>query len=265
MRRLGENMKTFFKWVGIVLGSLVALLAFMLVVMPPLTRPFTNAWGATAAEVAEELPGDSLVPEPDQVSTRAVTIDAPPELVFALLKQMGYGRGGWYAWDWFYQATGSADFVDGHHSRRIDPELQKFRQGDSIAIFPGATLDAEILDPGKTLVLYKVTDGENKLVPPHGPKPPIYSDLEWGWIVKPAQTGGSRLILRTRASGEGQGAFAEWVNDKPLEMFGAAFAYKTLAGIRSTAEKLSEAGVVVNEAGTQVAGPAFGLDKETSE
>jgi len=258
-------MRTFFKWAGLVLGGLLALLVFMLVVMPPLTRPFTNAWGATKAEVAETLPGDSLVSEPDQVSTRAVTIEAPPELVFALLKQMGYGRGGWYAWDWFYQATGSADFVDGHHSRRIDPELQKFSQGDSIELFPGAALDAEILEPGRTLVLYKITDGENKLVPAHGPKPAVYSDMEWGWIVKPTSSGGSRLILRTRASGEGQGSFGEWVNDKPLEMFGAVFAYRTLAGIRRTAEKLSEAGVAVDAAGTQVAGPTFGLDEEAPE
>jgi hypothetical protein len=35
-------------------------------------------WGATTGEVAATLPGDELLADPDVVSTRAVTIDAPP-------------------------------------------------------------------------------------------------------------------------------------------------------------------------------------------
>jgi hypothetical protein len=34
-------------------------------------------WGATAQEAARELPGDELLPDPDLVATRAITIAAP--------------------------------------------------------------------------------------------------------------------------------------------------------------------------------------------
>lgn len=249
------------KWIGIVVGVLIALLFVVLVVLPPLTRAATDRWGATDAEVARTFPGDGLVAEPDQNSTRAITIDAPPELVFALVRQMGYQRGGWYAWDWFYQATGSADFVDGHHSRRIDPDLQAIGTGDGIEIFPGARLDVVRYAEPSALVLYKMTDGENKLVKPGDPVPDAFSDLLWSWNVEPGEDGGSRLILRTRASDAGMPGFVEWINDGPLEMGGAVFGYKTLYGIKRTAEKLHEAGVVVDKAGVQIAGPASGLDE----
>ena len=46
-------------------------------------------WGATAEEASGQLPGDELLPEADLVSTRAVTIDAPPGAVWPWLVQMG--------------------------------------------------------------------------------------------------------------------------------------------------------------------------------
>ena len=85
------------KWIGIVVGTVLAALLVLLVVLPPLTRPLTNRLGATDADLTATLPGDDLVAWPQQNSTRAVSADAPPELVFALVKQMGYKRGGWYA------------------------------------------------------------------------------------------------------------------------------------------------------------------------
>lgn len=248
------------KWTGILVASIVALLLVVLVILPPATRPFTDRWGATDAEVAAKLPGDELVTEPDQASTRAISIEAPPELVFALVKQMGYGRGGWYAWDWFYQATGSADFVDGHHSRRIDPRLQDFGVHDSIEILPEAALEAVVFEAPRAMVLYKCTDEKNELIEPGMKKPEVYSDMSWAWIVEPDGDGGSRLILRTRASDAGQPPLVRWIYDDPLEMGGAVFGYKTLYGIKRTAAKLVAVGVAVDASGTQVAGPEMGLD-----
>lgn len=256
-----RTLKAIAKGTGIALAVLVGLLLIVLVVMPPLTRSLTDRLGASDAEVSAELPGDDLVADPQQSSTRAVTVEAPPELVFALVKQMGYGRGGWYAWDWFYQSTGSADFVDGHHSMRIDPALQRFGRGDSIEIFPGGALDAVIFDAPRTLVLYKMTDADNKLVPVGSSRPEVYSDLAWAWIVQPAENGTTRLILRTRASSKGLGGFADWINDGPLEMGSAVFGYKTLRGLARTAEQLHAAGVSVDENGVQTAGPTGDLGK----
>jgi hypothetical protein len=253
------------KWIGIVLAVLVGMLFIVIVLLPPITRSFTDRWGATKAEVDEPMAGDTWVKAPNQNSTRAITIKAPPELVFALVKQMGYQRGGWYAWDWFYNSTGSGEFVDGHHSERIDPRLQKFGIGDSMFLFSGAGLKAVEFEPpasakgggaGKpgAMVLYKKTDANNKLVAADS-ETPVFSDMSWAWIVVPAGDGSTRLVLRTRASDVGQPGWLRWLNDKPLEMGGAIFGYKTLVGIKNTAEMLARKGVVVDAKGRQTAGP----------
>lgn len=57
-------------------------------------------WGATEAEVASAMPGDELFDGQAQVGTRAIDIAAEPELVFDFLAQMGFGRAGWYSYDW---------------------------------------------------------------------------------------------------------------------------------------------------------------------
>lgn len=56
-------------------------------------------WGATTAEIDAPMAGDDLI-EGDAVDgTRAISIDAPRELVFDYLRQMGFGRAGWYSYD----------------------------------------------------------------------------------------------------------------------------------------------------------------------
>lgn len=51
-------------------------------------------WGATDEEAQERSPGDDVVKNPTQISTRAETIDALPEEVWPWLVQLGQGRGG---------------------------------------------------------------------------------------------------------------------------------------------------------------------------
>ena len=67
-----------------------------------IVRPRISCWGATDEEVRRSLPGDEL-PSPygyRPISTRAVTIDAPPEEVWPWLVQMGSGRAGFYTHEW---------------------------------------------------------------------------------------------------------------------------------------------------------------------
>jgi hypothetical protein len=141
------------KWVGIGLGLFVLIVVVGFLVVPPTTRSLTDAWGATAEEVATSLPGDDLFPAQREVSTKAVSIDAPPDVVYALIQQMGQHRAGWYGWDWFYRATGSADFVDGRSSERIVPELQGVQVGDTIHINDMVAYEVVRADPGEALVM----------------------------------------------------------------------------------------------------------------
>jgi hypothetical protein len=65
----------------------------------PLYRRWHLRWGATPTEAAASLPGDALLPRAQYKSTRAITIDAPPDAVWPWLVQVGCQRAGFYSND----------------------------------------------------------------------------------------------------------------------------------------------------------------------
>jgi hypothetical protein len=102
-------------------------------------------WGATDDEVAGPLVGDHLVPTARFVATRSITLDAPPETVFPWLRQMGFGRAGWYSYDLL-------DNLGRRSARRIHPEWQDVAEGDPV---PAGPIDfvAAVVDPPHAFVL----------------------------------------------------------------------------------------------------------------
>jgi len=228
----------FLRWAGIVVGGLVLVIVVGFVVVPPATRWFTDAWGTTSDEVAETLPGDELFPARREVSTKAITIQAPPEVVYALVQQMGQRRAGWYGWDWFYDLTRSSEFVDGHFSRRIVPELQGVRVGDEIRINDMVAYEVVRADPGEAFVMVAGSLTADQLA--SGSVPETWTENSMAWVMRPTRDGGTRLILRMRADGSETG-FARWVWNGPLNFGGALFSRKTMVGIRRTAEALAAA------------------------
>ena len=118
-------------WLGSLLGIVVGLGAASLVVVSYITvvGPWQRRWGSTGEEVERAMPGDELLPPGAHSTTRAITIDATPRDVFPWLLQIGYGRGGWYSYDWIDN--------DGKRSvDRIDPALQRLAVGDRIRCSP---------------------------------------------------------------------------------------------------------------------------------
>ena len=224
------------KWVGIALAVLFGVLVLGFVIVPLATRGFTDSWGATAEEVAASLPGDDLFPAEREVSTKAITIDAPPDVVYALIRQMGQRRAGWYGWDWFYNLTGSSDFVDGHYSTRIVPELQDVKVGDKININNAVAYEVVQADPGKSFVLAAGSLTSEQLA--SGTLPGTWSENTMAWVLRPTNDGRTRLILRMRADGTETG-FARWMWNGPLNFGGALFSRKTMVGIKRTAEALA--------------------------
>ncbi|MDX6245773.1 MAG: hypothetical protein QOE76_3496, partial [Frankiales bacterium] len=59
-----------------------------LLVTAPLYRRWHLRWGATPSEVMSALAGDGRVPGAQYTSTRAISIDAQPELVWPWLVQV---------------------------------------------------------------------------------------------------------------------------------------------------------------------------------
>ena len=118
-----------------------------------LWRPRMLQWGATVKEASEPLPGDDRTPHPRMQSTRAITIDAPPERVWAWLMQMGIGRAGFYTHDWVERLIARARYVEGRHSaRRIHPEVAPLKVGDTVPMGAGAFATVWEVKPYEYLV-----------------------------------------------------------------------------------------------------------------
>ncbi len=134
-------------------------------------------WGATATEAARILPGDELLSTPTIVTTRAVSIDAPPDAVWPWLVQMGPGRAGAYTYDWIENLLG----LKMHSADEIVPQFQDLKVGDSQQLGGrGPNLRAVVVDPADALVFAS-------------------DDGNWVWaFVLDREGAGTRLISRNR-------------------------------------------------------------------
>jgi hypothetical protein len=161
-------------WLGLVTGIVVGLVIAVVVIGTYLVvvGPWQRRWGATDQEVRRSMPGDELLRPGVPSTTRAITIDAPSGAVFPWLLQIGYGRGGWYSYDWIdNDGEPSAD--------RIDPALQRLAVGDRIEMLPGMGPVVREIVPGQHIL----SGGESD---------------SWCLLVEPTPDGRTRLISRWR-------------------------------------------------------------------
>ena len=176
-------------------------------------------WGATAEEVARKLPGDELLPEAGLVSTRAVTIDAPPGAVWPWLVQMGSGRGGVYTYDWIENLFG----LHMHSTDQILPQFQDLKVGDELPLGPGRpVMRVEVCDPEQALAVR-------------------FADGNWVWIFAlVAQDGQTRLISRNRIATPGAALPVRAFNMLVMEPGSLIMERKMLLGIKQRAEGLRQ-------------------------
>jgi len=133
--------------------------------------PWQRRWGATHEESHRAMPGDDLLRPDAPSTTRAITIHAAPDEVFPWLRQIGYGRGGWYSYDWIDN--------DGEPSvERLVPDLW-LEVGDRIEMMPGFGPIVRAIEPGASIVSAGVSDS-------------------WCLLVEPTGDGRTRLISRWR-------------------------------------------------------------------
>jgi len=153
-------------------------------------------WGASRQDSHGPLPGDDLVPARWQ-TTRGIAIPTPAAQVWPWLIQMGYGRGGWYSYDWLERLAGVGAFAEGGSARRIVPELQALEVGDTVALSKVGGLSVAVLDPPHALVLrYRMsmltgaaaTEGDRAVL-----------DWTWSFTLIPVDEVSCRLVVRVRA------------------------------------------------------------------
>lgn len=164
-------------------------------------------WGATEAEVNASLPGDEMVPHPWLETTHAITIRAPTSAVWPWLVQMGYGRAGWYTNDWWYRLIDTYIFhVDMPRVDRILPHLQHLAVGDVIPDGPPGTAYFTVreLESERALSLYSTTHPILWLPRAlrDNPQLGIHGELGWAFTLREPTPGTTRLILRSRLSGD---------------------------------------------------------------
>jgi hypothetical protein len=151
---------------GLVVGIGVA--ALILIVYRFAVRPWHQRWGATDREVERTMPGDEVIPKAKS-TTRAITINAAPHEVWPWLVQIGYGRAGWYSYDWIDN--------DGRPSaERILPVCQNLEVGDQIVMVPGMGPSVRAMEQNRWLLsgdeesgtwclsLHSADDGRTRLV-----------------------------------------------------------------------------------------------------
>jgi hypothetical protein len=183
-------------------------------------RPRLLDWGATPEERRAPLPGDDLAPQPTHMTTRAITIDAPPHEIWPWLVQMGQDRAGFYTHNWVERLLLSG-IPDVH---TLHPEWQNLRAGDLMRtnreVIPGKPLGwhVERLEPERALVLRSKSLSAGTYV----------------YVLQPLDQWSTRLLARDRA------VWPWWQTPFRLLVFEPVHAYMQTGqhqGIKQRAER----------------------------
>jgi len=185
-----------------------------------LIRPRQIRWGATDEEAAREFPYDDLVPDPTWSSTRAVTVEATPDQVWPWLVQLGWGKAGWYSYDW-------VDNGGKPSAWEIIPEYQHLEIGTSFPMSPFTAMYCRDFQEPRWILLRM------------GAEQPGRDIGTFLYYLEPIDEHRTRLIIRMRDK-------YRWLNPPVLAMQLAVdvgdiiFQWKHLQGVKARAERMAK-------------------------
>jgi hypothetical protein len=190
-----------------------------------------RTYGSTLAERHRDLPGAELCPDPQMVTTHAVTIEAPPSHVWPWLVQMGWGRGQWYTARWVDRLLFPAN---GPSADTLVPDLQHLAVGDRILDGPPEADTGFVvasLAPGRHLVLHST----DHLPPGWDRRYGAAITWSWAFVLEPADGERTRFVLRSRVRLRPWWVAAfYWAVIVPADF---VMARQMLRGVRSRAER----------------------------
>ncbi|MEN9745858.1 MAG: hypothetical protein RL729_330 [Actinomycetota bacterium] len=137
-------------------------------------------WGATTEEIHGSVVGDNLCRDATLIATRSITISAPPKDVFPWIRQMGFGRAGWYSYDWI-------DNLGRKSATKVHEEWQSVESGDTVPSGP-ISFTAAIVEAPRHFVL-EIKSLGNK-------SPKLHFTLAYELREDPQ---GTRLVTRMRS------------------------------------------------------------------
>jgi hypothetical protein len=199
-------------WAGAGMAALVALFLFVY-------RPWHLRWGATAGELTRAMPGDGELFEASFTATRALTVRARPEHVWPWLVQTGFGRAGWYSYDWL-------DNLGRRSAERIVPELQDLSIGDwipmSATVNERTAFRVALLEPPTRMLWTK-------------------PDSTWSWVIEPIDAGRTRVVSRLRCRHDPRSALG-FAGMLLMELGDFPMFRRMLLNLRRRAEALAASG-----------------------
>jgi hypothetical protein len=172
-------------------------------------REQSRTWGLLPGDAELDLPGDDLVAKPTRVETRGLVIDAAAAEVWPWLVQMGYGRGGWYAFAPLDRTFGPMGKHPLRSADEVMPEHQGLSVGDIVPIQPGGGPVARIVDRDRALVLYfddtlareqmeaQAAEGSEQAAEALRKDVPQFH-MSWAFVLEPEAGGQTRLVERVR-------------------------------------------------------------------
>ncbi len=203
-------------------------------------RPRILTWGATDEEVERPLPGDDLVPDPQMVSTHAITIDRPPDQVWPWVVQIGHQRAGWYSYDWLHRLMGVAGSVENERrsAERVMPMLQDLQVGDVVEIGPDMGYKVVELVPERAMVLHIALEmGTFRVLEPGEETTAETFASSWTWFLEEHGAGTTRLMVRIQVGYSPSLSNALMVHGV-MEPGSFVMERKTLLGIKRRAEAM---------------------------
>jgi hypothetical protein len=198
------------------------------VLVAGIARARLRNWGATRAEIEATHAGDDLVAGPVTTSTYAVTVEAPADIVWSWLVQIGQDRGGMYSYEWLENLFG----LDIHNTNQIRQEWQDLAGGDQVRVVPrgklgmrqGYAFRVSQVEPPRALVL--------RQQPPEHPW-----DSSWAFLIVPVSAERSRLLSRSRtAKSAGAAGVAARIGAEVMGPIILLMTRKMLLGIKERAE-----------------------------
>jgi len=183
--------------------------------------PWHRRWGTTPADRVLALPGDPVSRNPNYELTHAVTIDAPPDVVWAWLVQLGQDRAGFYSYDWLERLV----LADVHNVYEIRPEWQQRAAGDFVRAAPpgylGGLFGRDVgwtigqFEPGRAMVLE-----------------------HWGaFVLEPAGPNQTRFIIRSSIGGPDAPAWGAGLTFALFELPHFIMERKMMLTIKACAER----------------------------
>jgi hypothetical protein len=173
---------------------LVGLFSIVLIGALSELKRWAGRWGTVPEELARVWPGDELSPHATAVTTRAISIDAPADAVWAWLVQIGQDRSGFYSYTWLENLFR----CDMPRVERIVAEWQQRAVGDIVWLARRERYNGEArqkvvrIDPGRVLSLASPADW-GRLV-----RHETSAGGTWTFILVPVTAQTTRLIVRSR-------------------------------------------------------------------